>query len=218
MRPVAYRRGVRMLRGQGGSLPHPYTPFLQGRAIATSKSSTGTVHLLRPEHRVVFHRGHDAAASSTVAFQPVRHPLQRRALLPLEQLAKEPLGRVGVAVSLNQDVDHIPILVDGPSQIVPLTPDPNEDLVRVPDIAEWTLTTFELASVTRSDLSTPLPDGLIGDDDATLREQILHVTEAQGEPMVQPHAVADDLTGESIGGRAVRLGFHHTRVPTSGAS
>ena len=91
---------------------------------------------------------------------------------------------MGVAISLNQDVEHIPVLVDRSPQVVPLTPDPNEDLVHVSDIAELALTTLELASVSRSELPTPLSDGLIGDDDATLREEFLQVTEAQGEPMV----------------------------------
>ena len=48
-----------------------------------------------------------------------------------------------------------------------------EDLLQAPDIAVLTLTTPELASVPWSELPTPLRDGLIGDDDATLREELL---------------------------------------------
>ena len=43
---------------------------------------------------------------------------------------------------------------------------------------------------------TPLPGGFIGDDNAPLREQVSDVPEAESEPKVQPHRVADDLRGK----------------------
>src|SRR5665811_238325 len=91
----------------------------------------------------------------------------KRQLLPLEQLAKEPSGRMGVAISLNQDVDH-----------------PHEDLVQVPHVAEPALAMPELPGILRSELPTPLPDGLVGDDDAPLREEFFDVAETHSEPMV----------------------------------
>jgi hypothetical protein len=42
---------------------------------------------------------------------------------------------VGIAVTLNQDVDHIPILVDRPPEIVALTLDVHEDFVQMPHVS-----------------------------------------------------------------------------------
>jgi hypothetical protein len=67
--------------------------------------------------------------------------------LPLQELAKEPFGRVGISVFLNEDVDHIPVLIDGPPEIVPLAPDVHEQLVQMPDVSPSTLPTSEVASV-----------------------------------------------------------------------
>jgi len=57
---------------------------------------------------------------------------------------------------------------------------------------------LEPPSVLGSELPAPLPDGLVGDQDAPLREALLYGSEAQGEPMVQPNAVTDDFARESV--------------------
>jgi hypothetical protein len=49
--------------------------------------------------------------------------------LPFQQLAKKPSRRAGVTIPLNQNVDHVPILVDGSPQVVALALDLQEDLV-----------------------------------------------------------------------------------------
>jgi hypothetical protein len=44
----------------------------------------------------------------------------------------------------------------------------------------------------KSDLA-PGPDGLVGDDHPAFGHQLLDLPQTQGEPVVQPHAVANDL-------------------------
>jgi hypothetical protein len=61
--------------------------------------------------------------------------MPRFASLPLQELAKEPFGRKGVAISLNQENDHVPVLVDSPPEIMALTPDLHEDLIQMPRFA-----------------------------------------------------------------------------------
>jgi hypothetical protein len=46
-------------------------------------------------------------------------------------VAEEPPGRSGVPPVLDQDVEHGAILVDGPSQVLPLSVDLHEDFVQV---------------------------------------------------------------------------------------
>jgi hypothetical protein len=73
--------------------------------------------IVRVALRVVVHGRHDVSVGSAVAPQPS------------QELAKGPFGRTGVAIFLNQDIDHVPVLIDGPPQVVSLSSDPHEDLV-----------------------------------------------------------------------------------------
>ena len=57
---------------------------------------------------------------------------------------------------LNQDVDHVSILVYRTSEIVPLSLDVHEELVQVTDVSEPTLSILELPSVLRSRRDRPL--------------------------------------------------------------
>jgi hypothetical protein len=77
-----------------------------------------------------------------------------------------------IAKSLNQDVDHVPVLVHSPSEIATLTFDLHEDVIQVPTVAEATLATHEVSCAPGSALPTPLPDGL---DIHPLRQESLHV-------------------------------------------
>jgi hypothetical protein len=129
--------------------------------------------------------------------------------LPLQQLAKEPAGRSGISAFLNEDVDHVSILVDSPPEIVPLALDVHEELVQVPHVSLTSLSTPKVPSVIESELLTPLPNGLVGDDDSAFCHEVLDVSEAQTESMIQPDGVTDDLRWESVSVVAVRFAVHH---------
>ena len=167
---------------------------------------------------VVGHGRHDTPVRCRVAPQLVRYQPPRRASLPLQQLAKEPFGRTGIATFLNQDVDHVPVLVHGSPQVVPFAPDLHEYLVQVPHIAQPPLSTLELSCLLRPELPAPLPDGLVGDDNPPLRQKLLHITEAQGKSMVKPNAVADDFTREPVAAVATRIRFHPRNLAGTGSS
>ncbi len=61
--------------------------------------------------------------------------------MALQELAEEPFGRAGIAMPLNQDVDHVSILVYRAPEIVPLSLDVHEELIQVPGVSEPTLPT-----------------------------------------------------------------------------
>jgi hypothetical protein len=62
-----------------------------------------------------------------------QHP--RRRALPLEEFAEEPLGGLSVAPALDEDVEDVAVLVDGPPQILTTAVDRHEHLVEVPLVA-----------------------------------------------------------------------------------
>jgi hypothetical protein len=108
---------------------------------------------------------------------------------------------------LNENVDYVPVLIDGPPEIVLLTSDLHEYLVQVPHVAQLPLSTFEFLCVLGPELPAPLSDGLVGDDDTPLRQEFLLFAEAQGESMVLPNAMADDFTREPVAAEVIRIGF-----------
>ena len=69
----------------------------------------------------------------------------------------------------------------------------DEHLIQVPFVAWPPTTTAQLVRVLLPEPLAPGPDRLIGHVDTTFEHQLLHVAEAQREPVVQPDAMADDL-------------------------
>jgi hypothetical protein len=86
---------------------------------------------------------------------------------------------VGIAVSLNEDVNHIPILVNGSPEVVTLASYSHEHFVQVPDIAISALATSEVPSVVRPEHPTPLTYSLVGDESTAFRKEVLDISEAQ---------------------------------------
>jgi hypothetical protein len=123
---------------------------------------------------------------------------------------------MGVTMPLNKYVDHVPILVDRPPEIVPLALDAHEELVQVPDVSHTTLPTPQVLRVVESELLAPLPDGLMRDNDSPLRQEVLDVSEAQTESMIQPDGVTDDLRWESVSVEAVRFAIHRQSLARDG--
>ena len=60
---------------------------------------------------------------------------------------------------------------------------------------------------------TPLPNGLVGDRDPTLGQQVLGIAKAQTEAVVEPHGMTDDLGQESIAMIAGRGATHPLTLP-----
>jgi hypothetical protein len=109
---------------------------------------------------------------------------------------------------LNEDVDHISILVDGPPEIVPLALHVHEELIQVPDVSLTSLPTPEVPSVVESELLTPLTYGFVGDNDSPFCQELLNISEAQTESMIQPDRVTDDLGRKPVSVVATHFGSH----------
>jgi len=78
------------------------------------------------------------------------------------------------------------------------TIDTNEDLIEGPFVARARTTMAQGIGVLLAERAAPLPDGLVGDDDAALGEQLLHVPVAEREAEGQPDGVANDLRREPM--------------------
>ena len=139
-----------------------------------------------------------AIASQLVFDQP-----PRLAALPLQQFAEDAFGGSSITARLDENIDHVTILINGTPEILTPTLDRDEDLVQVPSITEATLPTLQATSVLRTKLEAPKPDRFVGNrDESTTRSASIELRGASSlRP--QPSALRENRTraayGPSIG-------------------
>ncbi len=135
-----------------------------------------------------------------IAAQFVGDQSARRAALSFQQFPKETGGRPSITPGLDEDVDHVTILVNRPPEIPTPALNLHKQLVEIPGVAQAPSPSPQRPRVRRTKGSTPLSNRLIGHGDPTLREQVLGIAETQAEPVIQPHGVADDFRRKSVSG------------------
>src|SRR4051794_23678228 len=80
--------------------------------------------------------------------------------------------------------------------------------IEVPDVARLGPSSAELPGKVSAELQAPVSDAFMGDHDAPLGQDQLHIPQAQAEYMVQPYSVADDLGRKAIAGIGGEVGRH----------
>ena len=180
-----------------------YWPFTLPRRLVRDFGSMVSVRV-----GVVDDGGHDLAVSGAVAFQLVGDQPPGRAGLPLQQLAEESFGGFPITARLDEDIEHITILIYRAPEVLAFALYLYEDLVQVPRVTETTLSTLQSPSVFRPELDTPRSDRFIGNGDAALSQKTLDIAKAQAKSVVQPDRVADDFGRKSISAVARRVPFH----------
>jgi hypothetical protein len=78
------------------------------------------------------HSAEDVSHGSRVASQFVGNDPQWFRTLATQQFSKESLSSAVIPMRLNQNVDHVTILIHGAPQILLLAVDSNEYLIQVP--------------------------------------------------------------------------------------
>src|SRR3954447_8155156 len=159
-------------------------------------------------------RGHHLTLRGTVAGELVRDQDTRGSALLLEQLAEQTFGGLLVAPALNQDVEHDPILVDRPPQPMLLAADHQAHFVEVPLVARAWQPAPDLVGEGLAELARPLPHGLVAHVDAAGRQHLFDHAQAQREPEIQPHGMADDLAWKAVAGvGGLGCGCHAGHLP-----
>jgi hypothetical protein len=118
-----------------------------------------------------------------------------------------------IAARLQENIYHVSVLVDGAPEILPLTLDFHEEFVQMPNVAHATLPVPEYTGVFGTELTAPLSNGLVGDYDPALCQQILNISEAQAETVVKPNSMADDSWRKSVSAIVGSIGFHQLSLP-----
>ena len=96
-----------------------------------------------------------------IGFELIRGDALRRKTLLLQQLSQQSPRRSSTASALDQEVEHLPFIVDSPPQ--PVFPATNLDdhLVKVPACAWPRPAEAKIAGNQQPELQKPAPDGLV---------------------------------------------------------
>ena len=154
--------------------------------------------------RRVENRCHQFPMSGTVASQFVGDEPVGSRPLTFQELAKESPSRLPIPTLLQEDVDCVSILVNRPPEIEALSPDGDEELVQVPDVAQLAFPVSQPARIGGSELEAPVSDRLVRHDDPPFRQEVLNVSETEGESVVRipgdvDHPFRTKLTTDSGG-------------------
>ena len=182
--PVHREKPLRV--GGGFEPPHLVFP-LPGRLVGDFRT------IVRVSVRTVDHRRHHGPAGRGVTSQLVGDKSSGDAALPFQQLSEEAYGRSPIAPGLHQHVDHIAVFIHGPPQVLQPPVDLHEDLVQIPRVAQATPAAPQPPRVVEPERPTPLSNRLIRHRDTPFGEEILDISEAETETMVEPDGVTDNL-------------------------
>src|SRR5215813_5669097 len=126
----------------------------------------GLVGVLRPSVQIavlaMFYPWEDLALSGSVAFEFVSDDHARHVSQSLEQLTKESLRRFLIPAALHQDIQHVPVLIHRPPQIVPFPLDRQKDFIHLPFVTGSETAATELIRIRLAKFAAPLTNGLIG--------------------------------------------------------
>ena len=190
--------------------PHP-------AAEATGSTASGEVRAKPPHPRGAScnnaYGRHHGAARGGVGAQLVGDQSSRKTALGFQQRPKEADGCSPIPMRLHEDVQDVTVLVYCAPQILLATLDRDEHLVEMPSVSHPTAPAPQLPGVDRTEPLAPLPNRLVGDRYASLREEIFSIAEAEAESIVEPNRVADDVRWESISVIAGRLAPHRPTLP-----
>jgi hypothetical protein len=134
----------------------------------------------------------------SVALEFVGDEHARHVRQPFEELAEELLRCPLVTSALHPDVEHVPLLIHRPPHIVPFTFNGEYPLVEVPLVAGPRTAATELIRILLSEFAAPFANRFRAHDYTAFKQEFFNIAEAQAEPKVQPHGVADDLDRETM--------------------
>ena len=174
MRPWAVRRYKAL--GVSWRLEAPYAPFSLTCRRMRLLGAVVQIPML-----AVLQTWEELPLGYAVALELIRDDHARDVLTPFEQLTEERLRIRLVAMALNQDIQHIPVLIDRPPVRVPFAIDGEEDFIQMPRIARSRTPASQLVRILLPKLLAPVPQGFMRQGDTTFRYQLLDIALAQAE-------------------------------------
>jgi hypothetical protein len=146
----------------------------------------------------VFHTGQHLAKSRSIAAELVGHNHAGHVGQPLQQLPKARLRRPRVPPALDQDTQDMPVLIHRTPAVMACPVNRQVHFIQMPRVAGSGAPVPECIRIGLAGRAAPLPDRLIGHDDAASEEELFHIAVAEAEPTTEPDAMTNDLRRTSV--------------------
>ena len=114
----------------------------------------------------------------------------------LQQLAHQFERRPLVSPGLDQHIKNFTLGIHGTPEVDQATIDLEIDLIKMPDGVGLCPPSTQVHCEHRPEMVHPAAHDLIGHQDPPLSQQILDLTEAQGEPDIKPDRLLNDFGGK----------------------
>jgi len=128
-----------------------------------------------------------------VAAQLVRHDDTRFTEL-LDQSGEKALGSLGVAASLNQNVEYVTIGINGPPEPEFLSTDRDDGLIHMPLIVRLGPVSANAVGKMSAKAVDPETNRFPAHDNTAFSKKVFHIGRAQSKPMIGPDRVGDNFT------------------------
>ena len=113
-----------------------------------------------------------------ITAQAISDQAPRFVFQPVQQTLEEALGRRGTPAVLHEDVEHDPVLVHCPPEIVQHAVDPDEHLIEVPGVSGLGSPPPEPSGEVRTKFPAPVPNTLVRHDHAALSQDQFDISQA----------------------------------------
>jgi hypothetical protein len=97
-----------------------------------------------------------------------------------------------------EDVDEVAVLIDGAPQVSAFALDVDEHLVEKPPITARPLAFLDTPCVLGAEGLAPLSNRFVGNGYPTFSQEIFDILKTQGEPVIQPNGMHDDVGQKSV--------------------
>jgi hypothetical protein len=127
----------------------------------------------------MLYAGQDLAFRCSITLQFISDDDAWDILQLLEQFAEEAFRRFFVPPALHQDIEHVAVLINCPSEIVGFAVDFQVPLIHMPCVSAARTTTTQFVGIYLPKCEAPLPDCFIGEDNSTLCHQFFDIVETE---------------------------------------
>ena len=124
-------------------------------------------------------------------------PSVRQRIVARKQVPGEAPGGCRVSSPLEQHLDDFTVLVDRSPQISLLASDPNEEFIHKEGVAVSAVPKRSMR-VPWSERGAPEADGFVGDEDASLSQQVFDIPMTEIKAVMEPDGLLNDLRGKSV--------------------
>ena len=116
----------------------------------------------------------------------------------LKQFHHEFRCGLGIPSALDEEIQHLTLVVDRPPEPVFAAADRNHHFIKMPMIAWSRPRTADISRDRRPELQELPPNRLVGCVDTSLGQHFLDIPKGQCEPGVEPDRVTDDFGREAV--------------------